>query len=184
MLTTWPPSRMCGRQSRVIRTSPVTVVPKTAASSSSLEPPARVVAVGARLDEDVRGERGKAARHRPDVQVVDADDVGLRGELRGYLVRIDLGRRSLEEDPPRVAEQRCARPEHQRGDGEARERVEAVPAGEQDQPAGERRPGERGEVGREMEKGAADVQALAPGPWADERRDEVHRESGEGVRES
>src|SRR6266540_1420482 len=36
MLTMWPPSRMCGRQSRVIRISPRTFVSMTVASSSSL----------------------------------------------------------------------------------------------------------------------------------------------------
>src|SRR5581483_1568857 len=36
-LTMWPPSRMCGRQRRVIRTSPFTFVSKTVRSSSSLD---------------------------------------------------------------------------------------------------------------------------------------------------
>src|SRR4051794_13151510 len=37
MLTMWPQSPKCGRQSRVMRRSPVTLTPKTVASSSSLD---------------------------------------------------------------------------------------------------------------------------------------------------
>src|SRR5262245_14913654 len=36
MFTMWPPSRMCGRQSRVIRSTPWTFVSRTVSSSSSL----------------------------------------------------------------------------------------------------------------------------------------------------
>src|SRR5436190_23827446 len=56
------------------------------------------VTVGVRRDEHVGGEGGKAARHRPDVEVVHLDDVGVPRERRGYGGRLDPGRRRLEED--------------------------------------------------------------------------------------
>ena len=64
-----------------------------------LEPAPRLVAVDAGRDEHVRGERGKAARHRPDVQVVHLVDVGIVDDRARDVVGIDPGRRRLEEDP-------------------------------------------------------------------------------------
>ena len=47
------------------------VLETEALAEQALEPPPRGVAVDARRDEHMRGERGEAARHRPDVQIVD-----------------------------------------------------------------------------------------------------------------
>ena len=69
--------------------------------------------------------------------------------------------RALEEDPRRLAQQRPARPEDQPGDDEARDRVEAVPAGREDERARDRGAGERGQVGGDVQESAADVEALA-----------------------
>jgi hypothetical protein len=46
-----------------------------ALDEQALQRAADGVAVGGRLDEDVRGERGKAGRDRPDMQIVHLDDV-------------------------------------------------------------------------------------------------------------
>ena len=71
-------------------------------------------------------------------------------------------RRALEEDRRRLAQQRTSSTRTSAtATREARERVEAVPAGDQDQRARDRRAGERGHVGRDVEERAADVQALA-----------------------
>src|SRR5712691_6757517 len=59
-------------QCRVVEVEPVLEQP--------LQATTRSVAIGAGLDEHVRGERGEAARHRPDVQVVHLDDVLVAGE--------------------------------------------------------------------------------------------------------
>ena len=58
----------------------------------ALEPAPDGVAVGARLDQDVRRQRGKTTRDRPDVQVVDLDDVPDSGDLAADLIRVDLRR--------------------------------------------------------------------------------------------
>src|SRR5579859_1513787 len=284
-LTMWPPSRMCGRQSRVMRTRPFTFVPKTVSSSSSLDwsngarpsaspallirmssppscstaeatkrallsasrtssssaisvsrrstrrappatrtpvsasaravarpkpddapvtiavlprrstvqanhllaprdvidlqggvlqaealleqplqPPPRVVAVGLGLDEHVCRERREAARHRPHVQVVYLDDVVCAGERARHRIGIDARRCRLEEDAPRVAQERPARAEHEGCDDEAGKRVEAAPARGEHEPAGNRGRRERGEIGGDVQERAANVQAAAVGP--------------------
>ena len=57
--------------------------PKRSSQQSSSSRRRMRVAVGVGRDEHVRGERGKAARHRPDVEVVDLDDVADRRRARG-----------------------------------------------------------------------------------------------------
>ena len=78
-----------------------------------LELEADAVAVGGRLDEDVCRERGEAARHRPDMQVVRVDDPGMGGDGAADLV----GRRRLgggeEEDAPRLLQKPVAPPEEE-----------------------------------------------------------------------
>src|SRR5919198_5135097 len=126
----------------------------------ALEAASRRVTVGARRDEHVRREGRKAARHGPHVQVVHLDDVALRDERTSDRLRVGIAWSPLEEDARRLPEETSARPEHQCGDGETGDRVEAVPAGREDQPAGERRGGEGGHVRDEMQERAADVEAL------------------------
>ena len=65
----------------------------------ALQPAARIVAVDAGRDEHVRGKSRETARHRPDVQVVYLDDLGIVDERPRDGVGIDPGRRGLEEDP-------------------------------------------------------------------------------------
>ena len=60
----------------------------------SLEAAARVVAVRARRHEHVRGQRREAARHRPDVEVVHPDDVGVERKRARDVVRFDARRRA------------------------------------------------------------------------------------------
>src|SRR5512146_791190 len=64
-----------------------------------LDLPADGMAVALGAAEHVRRERGEAARHRPDVQVVGLDDARHRRDRRADLVRVELPRRDLEEDP-------------------------------------------------------------------------------------
>ena len=121
---------------------------------------ARLVAVALRPHQHVRGQRREAAADRPDVQIVHLDDVR-NGEHRfGDLVRRRLPRRDLQQHSGGLPQQDRARPEDQTRDGEARERIEPVPAGDEDQGAGDRRAGERCDVGRDVQESAADVQAL------------------------
>ena len=66
-----------------------------------LELEADAVAVGGRLDEDVGRERGEAARHRPDMQVVRVDDPGMGGDGAADLVgrrRLGAARRKMRPD--------------------------------------------------------------------------------------
>src|SRR5690348_1932213 len=120
-----PPGHVIDLQRRV--TEP------EALSQQLLETSPRAVAVGVGRDEDVRRERGKAARDGPDVDVVHLDDVRVGGERRRDRVGIDAGGRSFEEDAARVADQRPARAQHERGDEEAGDRVEAAPARDEDE---------------------------------------------------
>ena len=104
---------------------------------------------------------------------------GSAGERACDLVRVDAGRRPLEEDPARLAEERPARAQAERGDGEAGDRVEAVPAGREHERTRDRGAGERREIGRDVQERAAHVQALAVGARQHERRDEVHGDADE-----
>src|SRR5437588_10655275 len=74
-----------------------------------LEATPRAVAIGVGRDEDVGRERGEAARHGPDVEVVHLDDVRVGGERRCDRIGIDAGRGGLEEDAARVAQERPSR---------------------------------------------------------------------------
>ena len=109
------------------------------------------------------------------MQIVCLDDARLGRDRPTDLVRVDALRRDVEEDAAALAEQMPRRPEDEPGDEQARNRVEAVLPGEQDQEPGDRGPGERGEVCRQMEERAAHVQALAAAARQHHRRDEVHR---------
>src|SRR5664279_6550713 len=128
-----------------------------------LEPAPRVVAVDARRHENVRRERGKAARHRPDMQVVHLGDVRVIDERAGDVVGIDTGGRSLEKDPARLADQRPARTHHQGGDEQACDRIEAIPAREEDECARQSGAGERRKVGRDVQERSLHVEARAVG---------------------
>ena len=133
------------------------------------------VAVGARRDEDVRGE------HRES-----------RSSASRRAGRAPRGPPARRRSPGRPRPGRCrratprgrcastrgcspyARPEHQRGDEQACDRVDAVPAGE------ERRPGRRSavptnasQVGGHVQERAAHVQALAARAREQPGRDQV-----------
>ena len=139
------------------------------------------MAVGPGLDEHVRRQRRKTTADRPDVQVVHVGHVR-HGEHRlPDLAR--LGRRDLEQDPRRLAQQQEARPEDQPGDDEARNRVGAVPAGGQHDRACDRRAGEGGEVGRDVQERAAHIQALGARPVQQRGGDQVDGDPGERDRQ-
>ena len=95
------------------------------------------------------------------------------------VVRVDPGRRGLEEDAARLADQRPARAHHQRSHEQAGDRVEAVPPREEDEAARERRAGERREVGRDVQERSLHVEARAVGAREHERRGEVDRDADE-----
>ena len=70
----------------------------------------------------------KAVRQRPDVQVVHLGDLGLLAQRTADGVGLDVCRRDLEEDARRLAKQPVRAPEHEPGDEETCDRVEAIPA--------------------------------------------------------
>ena len=126
-----------------------------------LQPAAHAVAVGARRDEHVRESTGK-----PLVSVQTCRSCTSRTSGTATIAcatssgSMSPGRR-LEEDARRLADQPERRPEHQRSDDQARDRVGAVPAGEQHDQAGDRGADEREQVGGHVQERAAHVQALA-----------------------
>src|SRR5919204_157451 len=126
-LTTWPPSRMYGRQRRVMRISPWTFVSSTVSSSCSLP-----------------SQNGSRPRLSP-----------------ALLTRMSSAPSSPIAASANRSQQDRSRPEDQCGDGKARERVEAIPAREQDQAPGGRSACEGGEIGGHVQEGPPDVQALA-----------------------
>ena len=78
------------------------------------------VAVVPGMHEHMGGERREARRQLPDVEVVDVDHVGVRGERAADLLRVEVRRRRLEQHAPRLAEQPDARVDHEAGDHAAR----------------------------------------------------------------
>ena len=74
------------------------------------------VAVVARVDEDVRGERGEVRADRPDVQVVDVFDVWVRRERLTERVDVDIVGCCFEKDAARVAKKTVCGANHDRRD--------------------------------------------------------------------
>ena len=131
------------------------------------------MAVGAGGDEHVSGDDRETARQRPDVQVVHAHHVRLAESRLPDRLRLDVSRGDLEKDSRRFPKQSRSAPEHEPGDDQTGDRVEAIPPGRKDQSAGDRSARERGEVGENVEERAADVQALATGASEQRRRGDV-----------
>ena len=107
-----------------------------------------LMAIAFRPDEHVSGERREAAADRPDVQVVDLDNIRDGEHRLGDLVGRHLAWGDLEQDPRRLPQQDRAGPEDQTCNGEARKRIEPVPAGDENEGAGDRRSRKRCEIGR------------------------------------
>ncbi len=131
------------------------------------------VAVGLRLDEDVRGQGREARSDLPDVQVVHLDHPGHGDHRVADLVGVEAARCRLEEHPARLPEQAVGGVEHDRGDDQRRDPVRLVEAGGQDHEPGDRREDERGEVGEQMLEGALDVERLPVGLRERPGRDQV-----------
>ena len=55
--------------------------------------------------DEMPGERGLRRRERPDVEVVDGDDVGAGGEAGTHLVGIDVRGDRVEREVERVAKE-------------------------------------------------------------------------------
>ena len=138
-----------------------------------LEPASRLVAVDARRHENVRGECREAARHRPDVEVVHLFDLRVGDEGARDVVGIDSGRRGLEEDAARLADQRPARADHQHRYEQRSNRIEAVPAGDENQHARDRGADERHEIRCDVQEGALHVEAGAVSTGKHDRGGEV-----------
>ena len=130
--------------------------------------------VAAGAHRHVGRDRGEARGDLPDVQVVHLDHVVLRGERAADLVRVEVARGGLEQDPAGVAQQPVARAEHQRGHHQRGDAVRAREAGEQDHGAGDRRGDEGEQVGEHVLEGALDVEAAAVGAGEDQRGGQVH----------
>ena len=109
------------------------------------------VAVVARPDEHVRGERREARGDLPDVQVVDLDDAGLAASARPTRLRVDAARAR-----PRAARGPASRSSRQPersisdGDEQRRDRVGAIEAGDEHDGAGGGRGQRRVEVGQHV----------------------------------
>ena len=109
----WPPSRMCGRQRRVIRISPATFVSSTVCSSSSVESVERVApeSEAGVVDEDVdpAAELLDRLPARSRGAARDVGDVEREREVRLDPAR-DAARRPRRARPPRGAPRTIAAP--------------------------------------------------------------------------
>ena len=114
------------------------------------------------------------------MQVVHLDHTLLADECASDRLGVGVVRGALEEDHRRFAQQLGARPEHQRRDREAGDRVEAVPARGEDEAAGDGSGAEGGDVGHDVQEGAANVQALTTRAGEDEAGGDAHHDAAEG----
>jgi hypothetical protein len=94
------------------------------------------------------------------LELVDLDDVAFGDQRSPDRVGVDVARRPFQKDQGRLAQELDARPEHQAGHNEAGDRIEAVPAGGEDQSSGQSRGAESSDVGEHVQKRTAHVQAL------------------------
>jgi hypothetical protein len=135
-----------------------------------------------------RGSRRRARRARARTSAGSRSSPSRRGgraprrrrrrpRARARPRRVDVPPASLQEDPADSRSSASSTRASARR-REARDRVEAVPAGEQEhERARDGRAGERGEVGRDVQERAAHVQALAARAREHERRGEVDRDA-------
>ena len=139
-----------------------------------LEPLADRVAVGARGNENVRGDDRKTVRQRPDVQVVHLDDLGLRAQARcptasGWMfVGATSRKMRVDSRSNPNAPQNMSPATRRPAIGSKRSHPVTRMSAARDRCADERR-----QVGRDVQERAADVQALAARTREQRRRDEV-----------
>ena len=88
------------------------------------------------LDQHVGRGGGHAGRDLPDVQVMHLGDVTPGRHLGAQGRRVEVGRRRLQEDAPRFADQPAARPQHERDHHQGGDRVGAGEPGDQDEDGG------------------------------------------------
>ena len=70
----------------------------------ALDPAADGMAVGARIDQHVRGESRKAGRDRPDMEVVHLDDARHAEDRVAHVLGSHASRRRLQEDAHGLAQ--------------------------------------------------------------------------------
>jgi Ser/Thr protein kinase RdoA (MazF antagonist) len=131
------------------------------AAQMSLQVGADRVAVLARGDQHVRGGGRHARRDLPDMQVVDLGHVRAAGHRRAHRRRVEPGRRRLEEDPARFADQPGARVHHQGDDDQGGDRIRPGEPGRQDDDSRHGGRGERVQVSDDVLERPGEVEA----PW-------------------
>jgi Ser/Thr protein kinase RdoA (MazF antagonist) len=142
------------------------------------------VAVLARRHEHVRGGGGHPRGDLPDVQVVNLGHVRAAGHRRAHCRRVEPGRRRLEEDPARFADQPGARVHHQDDDDQGGDRVRPGEPGQQDHEPRHRRRRERVQVGDDVLERPGQVEAPrsavpAARPGDHQRRGQVDGDPGQ-----
>ena len=144
-----------------------------------LERAADPVAVLAAADEHVRREGREAGADLPDMEVVDAVDARMLEDRLGDVPGREPFRGRFEQDPPGDAQERPGGEEHRARDEQRRDRVCAVEARRPDDETGNRRAGERVEVGQQVAEAAFDVQVGAVGAGDLQEGEHVDRGAGE-----
>jgi hypothetical protein len=149
--------------------------------------PADPIAIGAGRRDDVRRHDRVLAVHGPGVEIVDRFDAVDERKALANPAHVEAGRRKLEEDPPRVAQDADASRGDERGDEHADEWVGDEHAAEEEDP---RHDGaDRSErVGEHVHERSAHVQVVAIGaverpgtPQVDHEPERAHDEHGETV---
>ena len=155
------------------------VVDSEALVEEALELEANAMAVRPRLDEHVRREGRKAVGNRPDVEIVGLDDArvaAIAGPTSAGGADAGAPSRKMRPDSP---QERPGGSEHEPGDDQGRDRVEAIPAGCQNDERRKARAEEGSQVGDDVEVGAPDVEALSARAGEEPHHDEVHDDPGE-----
>ncbi len=180
MLTTWPPSRRCGRQRRVIRIRPWTFVSSTTSSSASVESSNGIAPEGEAgvVDEDVEASERVDGSSDEALAALGVGDVELERDVR--LQPVDAPRAARDPDALGTQRPRDRRADPARSAGDDRglafELHRASLTGELDQSGRvldlEGRVGQLEAVAQEHLQLAPDRMAVGPG------RDEHVRRQG------
>ena len=132
------------------------------------------------VDDHVRRHDRTARGDRPDVQVVHVDHPVDRDDVTAHVVEIGAGRRRLQQDRGRLAEQAPGPRHDQCRHEQRRDRVGDLLSGRDDHESGENNRGGAEQVAQDLEVGTAHVQALSLRRVQPPGRDRVRCQSDQG----
>jgi hypothetical protein len=108
----------------------------------------------------MRRERNARGRQGPDVQVVNVGDAALVRKVGKHGGRVDARGNSVEREVQRVAQKSPGAHQDHRHDQQAHDRIEPIPAREQDQRTGDQDAGRYRRVSQHVDERTAPVQII------------------------